>query len=134
MWAPSPERILGVDAAEELVLQFVDRISARGQSDIVASAKVSIDAAAVLVRDSMGRTDDALPPHALGYAWESVWLSASTVLLMLSPSVVVYLADDVRWDEEIVSDVVRCMKDFCGEQRVRAGLSSVAGSPIIGWL
>ena len=40
---------LGVDAAKELVMQFMDLIAARGQRDLVAGAKISYDGAAILV-------------------------------------------------------------------------------------
>ena len=39
----------GVDGAQDLVLQFMDMIDARGQYDLLAGAKVSYDADAVLV-------------------------------------------------------------------------------------
>ena len=47
---------------------------------------------------------------------------------------VVYLGEDLHFEEEMVRDVITAIKDFCGDQGVRAGFSSVAGSPIIGWL
>ena len=39
----------GVDGAQNLVLQFMDMIDARGQYDLLAGAKVSYDADCVLV-------------------------------------------------------------------------------------
>ena len=41
----------GVDNAHELVLEFIDLVSERGQFDLLASAKVSFDADAVLVSE-----------------------------------------------------------------------------------
>ena len=43
----------GVDNAHELVLEFIDLVSERGQFDLLAGAKVSFDADAVLVRDGI---------------------------------------------------------------------------------
>ena len=39
----------GIDIAEELVHQFVNLLVARGQSDLVAGAKIAYDGSAVLV-------------------------------------------------------------------------------------
>ena len=41
----------GVDNAHELVLEFIDLVSERGQFDLLAGAKVSFDADAVLVSE-----------------------------------------------------------------------------------
>ena len=46
---------------------------------------------------------------------------------------VVYLAEDLVWSEELVSEVVAAMKDFTGCQRVRAGYSYMQGSPTLGY-
>ena len=47
---------------------------------------------------------------------------------------VVYLAEDLDWDEELVSEVVAAMKDFTGHQRrIKAGYSHMAGSPVLGF-
>ena len=40
----------GLDNAHELVLDFIDLVSERGQLDVLAGAKVSYDKDAVLVR------------------------------------------------------------------------------------
>ena len=42
-------KLSGVDGAQDLVLQFMDMIDARGQYDLLAGAKASYDADAVLV-------------------------------------------------------------------------------------
>ena len=41
----------GLDNAHELVLDFIDLVSERGQFDLLSSAKVSTDGHAVLVRE-----------------------------------------------------------------------------------
>ena len=41
----------GLDGAEEQVLEFIDIVAARGQFDLLAGAKVSFDADAVLVSE-----------------------------------------------------------------------------------
>ena len=41
----------GVENAHELVLEFIDLVSERGQFDLLAGAKVSFDADAVLVSE-----------------------------------------------------------------------------------
>ena len=41
----------GVENAHELVLEFIDLVSERGQFDLLSSAKVSTDGHAVLVRE-----------------------------------------------------------------------------------
>ena len=41
----------GVDNAHELVLEFIDLVSERGQFDLLAGAKISFDADAVLVSE-----------------------------------------------------------------------------------
>ena len=41
----------GLDGAEEQVLEFIDLVASRGQFDLLAGAKVSFDADAVLVRE-----------------------------------------------------------------------------------
>ena len=46
---------------------------------------------------------------------------------------VVYLAEDLEWNEELVSEVVAAMKDFTGHRRVKAGYSHMAGSPTLGY-
>ena len=46
---------------------------------------------------------------------------------------VVYLAEDLDWNEELVSEVVAAMKDFTGHQRIKAGYSHMAGSPVLGF-
>ena len=46
---------------------------------------------------------------------------------------VVYLAEDLYWDEELVSEVVAAMQDFTGHQRIKAGYSYMQGSPILGY-
>ena len=45
------EIYIGLDNAHELVLEFIDLISERGQFDLLAGAKVSFDAGAVLVSE-----------------------------------------------------------------------------------
>ena len=51
----SPEMLIeiyvGLDGAENLVLEFIDIVAARGQFDLVAGAKVSFDADAILVSE-----------------------------------------------------------------------------------
>ena len=46
---------------------------------------------------------------------------------------VVYLAEDLVWSEELVSEVVAVMKDFTGRQRIKAGYSYMQGSPTLGY-
>ena len=47
---------------------------------------------------------------------------------------VVYLAEDLVWSEELVSEVVAVMKDFTGRrQRIKAGYSYEQGSPTLGY-
>ena len=46
---------------------------------------------------------------------------------------VVYLSEDLHWDEELVSEVVAAMKDFTGRQRIKAGYSYKQGSPTLGY-
>ena len=41
----------GLDAAQDLVLDFIDLVAARGQFDLLAGAKVSFDFDAVLVSE-----------------------------------------------------------------------------------
>ena len=41
----------GVDNAHELVLEFIDLVSERGQFDLLSSCKVSTDRHAALVRE-----------------------------------------------------------------------------------
>ena len=41
----------GVDNAHELVLEFIDLVSERGQFDLLAGAKVAFDVDAVLVSE-----------------------------------------------------------------------------------
>ena len=41
---------VGLGGAEDLVLEFIDLVATRGQFDLVAGAKVSFDADAILVR------------------------------------------------------------------------------------
>ena len=41
----------GLDSAHELVLEFIDLVSERGQFDLLAGAKVAFDADAVLVSE-----------------------------------------------------------------------------------
>ena len=55
-WGPRTTGVLveiytGVDNAHELVLEFIDLVSERGQFDLLAGAKVSFDADAVLVSE-----------------------------------------------------------------------------------
>ena len=83
----------GLDGAEEQVLEFIDLVASRGQFDLLAGAKVSFDADAVLV---------------------------------------VYLAEDLHWREDLISGIVAAMKEFTGH-RVKAGYSNMAGSPILGY-
>ena len=53
----SPEMLIeiyvGLDGAEDLVLEFIDLVATRGQFDLVAGAKVSFDADAILVREGL---------------------------------------------------------------------------------
>ena len=42
---------VGLDGAEDLVLEFIDLVAARGQFDLVAGAKISFDADAILVSE-----------------------------------------------------------------------------------
>ena len=46
---------------------------------------------------------------------------------------VVYLAEDLDWNEELVSEVVAAMKDVTGRQRIKAGYSYMQGSPTLGY-
>ena len=46
---------------------------------------------------------------------------------------VVYLAEDLDWNEELVSKVVAAMKDVTGRQRIKAGYSYMQGSPTLGY-
>ena len=46
---------------------------------------------------------------------------------------VVYLAEDLDWNEELVSEVVAAMKDVTGRQRINAGYSYMQGSPTLGY-
>ena len=46
---------------------------------------------------------------------------------------VVYLAEDLVWSEEVVSEVVAVMKDFTGRHRIKAGYSYMQGSPTLGY-
>ena len=46
---------------------------------------------------------------------------------------VVYLSEDLHWDEELVSEVFAVMKDFTGRQRIKAGYSYMQGSPTLGY-
>ena len=46
---------------------------------------------------------------------------------------VVYLAEDLDWNEELASEVAAAMKDFTGHQRIKAGYSHMAGSPVLGF-
>ena len=45
------EFYIGLDSAHELVLEFIDLVSERGQFDLLAGAKVAFDADAVLVSE-----------------------------------------------------------------------------------
>ena len=45
------EIYIGLDSAHELVLEFIDLVSERGQFDLLAGAKVAFDADAVLVSE-----------------------------------------------------------------------------------
>ena len=56
--------------------------------------------------------------------------SQSTAFIPRSP--VVYLAEDLFWSEELVNEVVAAMKDVTGRQRIKAGYSHMAGSPVLG--
>ena len=56
--------------------------------------------------------------------------SQSTIFI--PRNAVVYLAEDLDWNEELVSEVVAAMKDFTGHQRIKAGYSHMAGSPVLG--
>ena len=48
------EIYVGLDGAEDLVLEFIDLVATRGQFDLVAGAKVSFDAdASILVREGL---------------------------------------------------------------------------------
>ena len=51
----------------------------------------------------------------------------------LSLAAVVYLAEDLHWNEDLVSEVVAVMKDFTGRQRIKAGYSYTQGSPTLGY-
>ena len=46
---------------------------------------------------------------------------------------VVYLAEDLHWNGDMVSEVVAAMQDFTGHQRIKAGYSYMQGSPILGY-
>ena len=57
-----------------------------------------------------------------------------TTFIFIPRNAVVYLAEDLDWDEELVSEVVAAMKDFTGHQRrIKAGYSHMAGSPVLGF-
>ena len=53
--------------------------------------------------------------------------------MFIPRNAVVYLAEDLDWNEELVSEVVAAMKDFTGHQRIKAGYSHMAGSPVLGF-
>ena len=122
----------GVDGAQDLVLQFMDMIDARGQYDLLAGAKVSYDADAVLVPTGVNQAilcgpwqrenDD--PPKF------SFW---ATKIASLHP-LVVYLAEDLLPEEELVREVIVAIKDFTGQQRVKKGYSCMVGSPTLALL
>ena len=44
---------VGLDGAEDLVLEFIDLVATRGQFDLVAGAKVSFDVDVILVREGL---------------------------------------------------------------------------------
>ena len=61
------------------------------------------------------------------------FLSGPQKIDLLHP-LVVYLAEDLLPEEELVREVIVCMKDFTGQQRVKAGLSQMVGSPTLALL
>ena len=131
---------VGLDGAEDLVLEFIDLVATRGQFDLVAGAKVSFDAAdAILV--TRGYTGGSLrfEQDTLRLHWVSRTCAQGNFASYhreppLPPrNAVVYLAEDLDWNEELVSEVVAAMKDFTGHQRIKAGYSHMAGSPTLGY-
>ena len=123
----------GVDGAQDLVLQFMDMIDARGQYDLLAGAKVSYDADAVLVPTGVNQAilcgpwqrENEDPPKFPPFGQQKIDL--------LHP-LVVYLAEDLLPQEGLVREVIVAMKDFTGQQRVKAGLSQMVGSPTLALL
>ena len=55
-----------------------------------------------------------------------------TTFIFIPRNAVVYLAEDLHWNEDLVSEVVAVMKDFTGRQRIKAGYSYMQGSPTLG--
>ena len=53
--------------------------------------------------------------------------------MFIPRNAVVYLAEDLHWNEDLVSEVVAVMKDFTGRQRIKAGYSYKQGSPTLGY-
>ena len=47
------EIYVGLDGAEDLVLEFIDLVATRGQFDLVAGAKISFFDDAILVREGL---------------------------------------------------------------------------------
>ena len=56
-----------------------------------------------------------------------------TTFIFIHRTAVVYLAEDLHWNEDLVSEVVAAMQDFTGHQRIKAGYSHMAGSPTLGY-
>lgn len=56
-----------------------------------------------------------------------------TTFVFIPCNAVVYLAEDLVWSEELVSEVVAVMKDFTGRHRIKAGYSYMQGSPTLGY-
>ena len=56
-----------------------------------------------------------------------------TTFIFIPRNAVVYLAEDLHWREDLVSEVVVAIKEFTGHQRVKAGYSYMAGSPTLGY-
>ena len=61
------------------------------------------------------------------------FLSGPQKIDLLHP-LVVYLAEDLLPEEELVREVIVAIKDFTGQQRVKKGYSCMVGSPTLALL